>query len=151
MARFLWCLLLGGSLIAGFALLWQWRHVSRSTANFEIREVHCAEETTEISWTYKCQGTLLTREDDYRNGELIVWFEDASKRAGDKDLGTEFLQSVRVSKGVATLNAFAYYSRKHMIGNASLGDYEADPGPPKPGWNILGFSHLEPVNVTLQK
>jgi hypothetical protein len=100
---------------------------------------------------YNCQGTLVTREDANQNVELVVWFEDATKRVGDKDLGITVLQNVRMSKGIATLNAGAYYSRKHTVGSLSYGDYDKDPGPPQPSWKILGFSRLEPVNVSVQK
>ncbi len=154
MGRLLLGVGLGLLLLADVALFWAWHRANREhgeIASFEIREVRCSETTNDTSWLYSCQGTLLTRDSRYQNTELVVWYEDASKRPGDKSVGSPPFQYVRMSKGVATLASGAYYSRKRMIGTMTLGDYAEDPGPPAPGWNVVGFSRLESVNVSVQK
>jgi hypothetical protein len=141
-------------LLGGVAIFWFLHHANREhgeSASFEIREVRCSETTDDSSWLYSCQGTLLTRDIRYQNNEIVVWYQDVSKRSGDKSVGSPLLQYVRMSKGVATLTSGAYYSRKHAVGTLTFGDYAADPGPPEPEWNVLGFSRLEPANVSVQK
>lgn len=144
-----------GLLVVVLGVAWYLRRSGLQEARvpvFEIREVACSEETSDRAWQYDCRGTLLTRDDRLQHGGVIVWVEDASKDAKGKEIVTNpGPYFVLMSNGVGTLTSGAYYSRKRLIGTLPVGDYDADPGAPQPGWKVLGFSRVEPVRLEVDK
>jgi len=116
---------------------------------FEIREISCKAETFDAGWSHTCQGTLLARDPEFQNAEVIVWYRDRSGRPDQKEgpSNRDYI-FVLMSHGVATLSTGAYYSKKtKLYSGATIGDYETDPGPPTPKWEIIGYSRLEPANL----
>jgi hypothetical protein len=123
------------------------------TPTFEIREVRCNLNASDIAWSYHCQGTVLTRDARLQSAKLVLWYRDVTKQPGENTKVAERSVSyVVMSEGVATLPSYAYYSKKKSYGGGiTTGDFDKDPGAPEPVWEILGYSTLEPLKVEVQK
>jgi hypothetical protein len=111
---------------------------------FEIRQVRCDRQASESAWSYECRATLVTRDEKYQHGQLVIYFVDTSK---DSNGRLRYLSPVAnyvvMTDGIATLSSGAYYPRKRQIGNMAIDEFPQDPGAPQPDWKIVGFARIE--------
>src|SRR5438094_6481766 len=75
----------------------------------EVREVRCTESTDDMAWRYDCRGTLVTRDARFQNADVLVWVENRTKRANEKESAPTLPGYVLMTNGVATLESGAYY------------------------------------------